>query len=135
MNNLHSSRPKPIRVALMFNQSNENLTLSYQHGWPRAILESPYFDCQLLNLANLSLRESVKLARQIYSNKYDAIILLHSVFSNQKNLSGALFWAVAANKAPKVYFVGNEYKHMPEKIRFSRKLGISLFISQSIVSW
>jgi len=67
----------------------------------------------------------------LHTGRFDAIVLLHSVFSNQQNLRGTLFWALAACKVPKAYFIGNEYKLMPEKVRFCRRLGISLLVTQS----
>ena len=122
---------KPLRIALLFVQSGENATLSYQHGWPRAFSESPLFDCTAINLAGRTFVDRFDVARRLHCGRYDAIILLHSVFSNQQNLRGGLFWALAACSVPKAYFIGNEYKLMPEKMRFCRRLGISLLITQS----
>jgi hypothetical protein len=122
---------KPLRVALFFVQSDENATLSYQHGWPQAFLASSLCECTPFNLAGRSLADRIAMARRLHLGKFDAVVLLHSVFSNQQNLRGALFWAMAACRVPKIYFIGNEYKLMPEKMRFCRRLGISLLISQS----
>lgn len=122
---------KGIRIALLFVQSGENATLSYQHGWPRAFAESQTFDCTPINLAGLTFADRLAVARRLHTGNFDAIVLLHSVFSNQQNLRGALFWALAACKAPKAYFIGNEYKLMPEKIRFCKRLDISLLVTQS----
>jgi hypothetical protein len=119
------------RIALFFCQSAANATLSYQHGWPRAINRSNKFDCQLFNLAHLSVLDRIGAVRALYGGKFDAIVLLHSVFSNQKELRGAFYEALALSRLPKVFFIGNEYKHMPEKMSFCRKLGISLLVSQS----
>ncbi|MDG1144163.1 MAG: hypothetical protein P8N92_05800 [Burkholderiales bacterium] len=131
MKNFEKMISRPIRIALFFYQSQEKSTLTYQSGWPKSMMESSYFECQPINLAKLSVRDGVALIRQVCSSKFEAIVLLHSVFSNQKNLRGPLFWALAASAKPKVYFVGNEYKHMPEKMRFCRTLGVSLLITQS----
>jgi hypothetical protein len=120
-----------VRIALLFVQSVENATLSYQHGWPRAFAESSLFSCTPINLAGLTFADRMDVARRLHTGRFDAIVLLHSVFSNQQNLRGSLFWALAACKVPKAYFIGNEYKLMPEKIRFCRRLGISLLITQS----
>ena len=120
-----------IRIALVFYQSGENATLSYQHGWPKAFLESSLFTCTPINLARLNMVDSISVARRLHLGRFDAIVMLHSVFSNQQNLRGILFWTLVACKVPKVYFIGNEYKLMPEKMRFSRQLGISLLVTQS----
>jgi hypothetical protein len=53
------------------------------------------------------------------------------VFSNARLLDGRLFDAVRSLPAPKVYFIGNEYKLMPEKMAFADALGIALLVSQS----
>jgi len=122
---------KVLRIALFYCQSEANATLSYQHGWPRALVESGNFDCQLFNLSAMSLIDQLGVVGTLYGGKFDAIVMLHSVFSNQKELRGALYEAVAFSGLPKAYFIGNEYKLMPEKMSFCRKLGISLLVTQS----
>lgn len=122
---------KRLRIALLFVQSAENATLSYQHGWPKAFLESDLFECTPLNLVGRSIADRMAMARRLHAGRFDAIVLLHSVFSNQQNLKGLLYWALAACRVPKVYFIGNEYKLMPEKMRFCRQLGITLLVTQS----
>lgn len=119
------------RIALFFCQSGANATLSYQHGWPRAFAEDGRFDCQPFNLSGLSLLDQIGAVRTLYGGKFDAIVLLHSVFSNQKELRGVFYEAVAFSSLPKAYFIGNEYKLMPEKMSFCRKLGVSLLLTQS----
>ena len=122
---------KQLRIALVFDQSQTNATFSYQHGWPKAFQESKQFECTPINLAQRSLADRLAIARQLHLGKFDAIVLLHSVFSNQQKLRGILYWALAACRVPKAYFIGNEYKLMPEKMRFCKQLGISLLVSQS----
>jgi hypothetical protein len=122
---------KPIRIALLFAQSDANATLSYQHSWPRALSESSQFKCSLFNLAGRSLLDTAGMATQIASGTFDAIVMLHSTFSNCQELRRLLFHVVARVRVPKAYFIGNEYKLMPEKIDFCRKLGVTLLISQS----
>jgi hypothetical protein len=46
-------------------------------------------------------------------------------------LAGRLFDAVVRRPEPKAFFIGNEYKSMPEKMRFAEALGINLLVSQS----
>ena len=119
------------RVALFFHQSAANATLSYQHGWPRAFCESQLLCCEPFNLANRSIADVVNIAAALYRGRFDAIVLLHSTFSNTQELRRLLFLAVAASRLPKIFFIGNEYKSMPEKMRFCRRLGIDMLISQS----
>ena len=101
---------KVPRVALFFSQSGANATLSYQHGWPRAFAASDKFDCRPFNLSGLSLLDRLGAIKALYGGKFDAIVLLHSVFSNQKELRGAFYEAVALSGIPKVFFISNEYK-------------------------
>jgi hypothetical protein len=61
----------------------------------------------------------------------DAIVILHSVFSNTQQLGGRLLEAVARRQEPKAFFIGNEYKAMPEKMQFCEALALSLLVSQS----
>jgi hypothetical protein len=122
---------KVPRIALLFCQSDANATLSYQHGWPRAFAGSEKFDCRLFNLSKLLFVDQLGVVRSLIGGKFDAIVLLHSVFSNQKELRGLLYQTVALAKLPKAYFIGNEYKLMPEKIAFCRNLGVSLLVTQS----
>ena len=120
-----------VRIALFFVQSAENLTLSYQHGWPKAFTVSSLFTCTPINLAGLTFADRFTLARRLHTECFDVVVLLHSVFSNQRNLRGLLFWVLSACRVPKAYFIGNEYKLMPEKINFCRQLGVSLLVTQS----
>jgi hypothetical protein len=119
------------RAALFFYQSAANATLSYQHGWPRAFAESHLLYCEPFNLANRSISDVANMMTALYRGRFDAIVLLHSVFSNTQELRRMLFMVVAASRLPKLFFIGNEYKSMPEKMRFCRRLGIDMLISQS----
>ncbi len=58
-------------------------------------------------------------------------MLLHSVFSNGCILAGRLFDEICRLPQPKVFCIGNEYKLLPEKMRFCEELGVSLLITQA----
>ena len=122
---------KPIRALLVYASGSMNETMSYQTGWPRQFLANPGFQCTPINL--LDTRWHTRLSRQITvrSWKGDLVILLHSVFSNACLLSGPLFAAIAGLPQPKAFFIGNEYKLMPEKMHFCDGLGISLLVTQT----
>lgn len=119
------------RIALLFSQSAANATLSYQHGWPRALMACQHFDATPVNLAGRALSDRVEIAKRLATGRFDAIVMLHSVFSNAQELRGPLLWLLARLSPPKVYFVGNEYKLMPEKMSFCRQLGVALLVTQS----
>lgn len=119
-----------IRIALLFAQSDANATLSYQHGWPRAFMESPLFETVPFNFAARSLAGRLALIAKIAASRVDAIVLLHSMYSNENELRGPLPWMLGQLPQPKAFFIGNEYKGMPEKMAFCRSLCLSLLISQ-----
>lgn len=84
-----------------------------------------------MNVAEKGAWKTMQKCRQVLSGNYDAIVMLHSVFSNCRMLKGMLFESVALSNRPKVYFIGNEYKLMPDKMKFCDRLGVDLLISQS----
>jgi hypothetical protein len=57
--------------------------------------------------------------------------MLHSVFSNGCLLSGRLFDLIRRLPQPKAYFIGNEYKLMPQKMEFCERLSLRLLVSQT----
>jgi hypothetical protein len=116
---------------VLYAASAASATFSYQTGWPQALARDPRFDCRLVNLAGKSPLSRLMTAWQLRTERFDVVLLLHSVFSNGCMLGGRLFDAVQKIRAPKVYFIGNEYKLMPEKMAFCSALGISLLVSQS----
>jgi hypothetical protein len=119
------------RILLLYAASIENSTFSYQQAWPRQFASHQQFLVTGVNLADRSVRARLRSALAIRRWRGDAIVLLHSVFSNAQKLAGRLFDAVARRQEPKVFFIGNEYKAMPEKMEFCTTLGIALLVSQS----
>jgi len=122
---------KPLRTLLVFAGDATNLTLSYQHGWPRKIADHAGFDCVLMNLADVSLMERSRRRLVLGLKSFDVVLILHSVFSNACHLVGWPFETISKIEALKVYFIGNEYKLMPEKMAFCEGLGINLLVTQS----
>lgn len=122
---------KHLRVLLLYAQSAVNRTLSYQQVWPRQFAQYPRFACTAINL--LDRRRSYRLRSELLARlgRFDVIVMLHSVFSNSCFLQGRLFDVVQKARQPKVYFIGNEYKLMPEKMAFCDSLGITMLVSQT----
>jgi hypothetical protein len=108
-----------------------NRTMSYQQGWPRHFAKHSRFACVPVNLADRRLTARLRSALRARRDGYDAVILLHSVFSNACMVGPSMVEALARLRAPKVYFIGNEYKLMPEKMAFCDALGVALLVSQS----
>src|SRR5262249_19812592 len=119
------------RILLISATSPENATFSYQHAWPRQFAAHGRFAVASIDLGRLGLPGRVAALVAVKQWRGDAIVLLHSVFSNEQNLGGRLFDAVARRPEPKAFFIGNEYKSMPEKMQFAEGLGVSLLVSQS----
>jgi hypothetical protein len=122
---------RPWRVLLVYSVSPENATFSYQQAWPRHFAAHSRFAVTPLNLSRSGVGYRIAAALAVRRWRGDAIVLLHSVFSNSQNLGGRLFEAVARRPEPKAFFIGNEYKAMPEKMQFCDALGLSLLVSQS----
>jgi hypothetical protein len=68
--------------------------------------------------------------RSLRRDRFDAVIVLHSVFSNEQHLVSPLLDRVRALDVPTAFFIGNEYKLMPEKMTFCEELGVDLLVSQ-----
>jgi spore maturation protein CgeB len=115
------------RILLLFALSRDNETLAYQRGWVRKFLEHPRFECVPVDVRSHRAALPFRLAGV---RRLEAAVLLHSVFSNEQRLRGPLLGAVARLRVPKAFFVGNEYKLMPEKVAFSERIGVDLLVSQ-----
>ena len=122
---------KPITILLLYAQSDGNRTFSYQYGWPRSFTRHPRFHCVPLNVMDKRFLQLLRRQVLVRRGRFDAVVMMHSVFSNACYLRHFLFDAVRSIKVPKAYFIGNEYKLMPEKMEFCETLGVSLLISQT----
>jgi hypothetical protein len=126
-----SPRPRPIRTLLVYALDLGSATLSYQQGWPSQFARHPAFDCTALDLTSRSSVARARVSLALGRPRFDLVVLLHSVFSNELALHGALRERIAGLDSPKVYFIGNEYKLMPEKMSLAEEVGIALLVSQS----
>ena len=122
---------KPCRVLLLCALSEGNSTFSYQRQWPRHFQQHPLFECTTVNLHDRGWQERLRSGWLAHRYDGDLIVLLHSVFSNACAAQDWLIEALARRSQPKVFFIGNEYKLMPEKMVFAERLKIALLISQS----
>lgn len=106
-------------------------TFSYHTAWPRHLAAHPALNATVVNLDGGWLWSRLRALSAVGGGSYDAVVLLHSVFSNAQRLDGRLLELVRGLPHPKVYFIGNEYKLMPEKMAFAESLPVALLISQS----
>jgi hypothetical protein len=102
--------------------------LSYQVGWPQAFARHPRFDAVVVNVLGDRARRSWLRTRL---GRWDAIVLLHSTFSNQESLPRWLREPIRRSGAAKAYFIGNEYKLLPEKMAYAQDLGVGLLVSMT----
>jgi hypothetical protein len=121
----------PLSVLLLYALSPGNRTLSYQRGWPREFARHPRFRVTGVDVAGSPVAVGGRLTALALTRRFDAMVMLHSVFSNERQLHWWAFDAAARVPAPKVFFIGNEYKLMPEKMAFAEECGIALLVSQS----
>ena len=96
----------------------ENLNLSYQHGWVKALKISTDFACEFFNVKSLNIYRIDDCLRKVKQS--DFVVILHSVFSNARKLSISYQILLRLSGKPIVFFVGNEYKHMSDKINFCK---------------
>ncbi|HUQ86852.1 MAG TPA: glycosyltransferase [Vicinamibacterales bacterium] len=122
---------KPCRVLLLCALSDQNSTFSYQQQWPRHFASHPFFECVVVNVLDREWQQRLRSGWLAHTFNGDAIVLLHSVFSNDSLAPGWMIEALAARPQPKVFFIGNEYKLMAEKMVFAEQLRIALLISQT----
>jgi hypothetical protein len=121
---------RPLSILLLYACRPETSTISSQMGWPEHFMRDPRLRCVPINLES-SRAQRVVGAMRIVARKYDGVVLLHTVYSNAPYLEGFLLRILERVKAPAAYFVGNEYKLMPEKIALCRRLGVRLFVSMT----
>jgi hypothetical protein len=121
---------RPWRILLLYAQTPLNKTLSYQSAWPRHFIANPRFRCTAANVADHNLTAKMRTLLTASAWAGDAVVLLHSVFSNGCLLGGRVFDAIRRLPQPKAFFIGNEYKLMPEKMQFCDELGVALLVSQ-----
>lgn len=118
----------PIKTLVLYSLGTGNRSLSYHSGWPRQIASHPGFACTMLNVSRGGLSRSLLVAR--LRRRFDLVVCLHSVFSNECLVTGSALRALGSLRCPKVWFIGNEYKLMPEKMAFAEDLGVDLLVSQ-----
>jgi hypothetical protein len=123
---------KPICVLLLFAVSEENSTFSYHSAWPRHFQAHPAFICTPVNVADRALLSRAAALWRSRSFAGDAVVVLHSVFSNACLAPEWMMDALGRLRVPKAYFIGNEYKLMPQKMDFCERIGITLLVSQSL---
>jgi hypothetical protein len=121
----------PIRTLLLFACSDANATFSYQQAWPRAFARDPRFETTPVNLASRDLASRLGRGWQANTFRGDLVVVLHSAFSNACMVPDWMVAALARMPQPKVFFIGNEYKLMPEKMQFCDAIDIAVLVSQS----
>ena len=115
-----------MKLALFY--SGHANTLSYQDDWLDAFLDIDAY-VKAYDLRELSIFQFHKVLKE-----FDYVIFLHSTNSNgfqfRKLLGFFANFILLYRKCKIIFFVGNEYKLMPEKINFLIKNNIDFVVSQ-----
>lgn len=114
---------RALKLLVLYAEPPGARTLSYYTGWPRAFERHPRVEVEPVNLHERRWR--------LPRGRVDAVVLLHSVYSNEPYLRGRLLRAVARRPEPKAWFLANEYKDMPARMRFAEDAGVRLLVTQS----
>lgn len=121
---------KPLNILLFYALDENWSTLSYAKSLPGAILRHSAFDVTAVNLSKMSALDRLNVRLNFLFTKIDAVFVMHSVYSNACYMTDGLAARIAGQRRPVVYFVGNEYKSMPEKLHLAECLEVSLLVSQ-----
>ena len=109
----------------MFYKNPGKSLLSYNDDWQDAFTNESIFDIETCNLAT---KKWLLYIPKI--DKFDLIIFLHSSNSNGIAIHPWLAKSLTYRKGKLVFFVGNEYKLMPEKIALIKKINADFIVSQ-----
>ena len=118
-----------MKLLVLHWSTKLNRHLSYQHGWVKAFSETNEFECEFVNTADLGRFDVQRVWAA--AKRADHVVILHSVFSNAKLIPALTHFILSISNTPVTYFIGNEYKHMPEKMRFCKTIGCKLLVTQS----
>lgn len=115
-----------MKIAVLY--SSHAGTLSYNDDWLEAFLDinDDAIDVEAFNYIDLNFYKAQKILFE-----YDYVVFLHSTNSNGFSLP-KLFRLGSLNfrRAKVVFFVGNEFKLMPEKINFIKLNRVEFVVSQ-----
>ena len=89
------------------------------------------FRCTPVNVLDRRLVTRLLSHLTVRRARFDAVVVLHSVFSNACVIGERLLEAVCRLHLPAAYFIGNEYKLMPEKMQFCERLGVRLLVTMN----
>lgn len=121
----------PLETLLVFSRSEANRDYSYQWGWPDAFQAHPAFDCTPVNLVWEGwIRPRWRSRAHLALGDFDLIVLLHSTFSNNKNISDKHVRVLRDSDVPTFWFIGNESKLLPPKMEFAEELDVDVLVSQ-----
>ena len=98
---------KRVKILLLYFVAQHNQSMSYQLGWAKHFQLHPCFKCYPVNLGDKRKRAWLRSIVRLRHGNWDAVVLLHSVFSNSCKLGGRMFDSVCALPQPKAYFIGN----------------------------
>ncbi len=123
---------KRKKIIIIYCSSESNKTLAYQTGWPVALMKNIKLKCYPINLGQNKYAAILKLIYfLIFKRNIEGILLLHSVYSNTKQIPGIMVNILKKENRKKIYFLANEYKLMPDKIKLVNNIKPTLVFTQS----
>lgn len=114
-----------MKILLLYVDSLNTSLLSYNEDWYDAFKKNKTLDVDCCNLASkkwLSLIPKIRL--------YNLIVFLHSTNSNGIKIHPWLIKSLNYRRGKVIFFVGNEYKLIPEKISLLKSLSAEYIVSQ-----
>ena len=73
--------------------------------------------------------EKVNRWSHIFGKTFDAIVLMHSTFASSQKIPKRWMETPRKMNIPIVWFIGNEFYRMPQKMQFAEENSISILVS------
>ncbi len=119
------------KLLILHSSELSNNSASYIFGYIDAFKKSKIFSAKILNIVTHNPFSERTNRWSIFFKKFDAIVLLHSVFASSKpKITDRWLSEIKKRKIPIIFFIANEFYKMPQKIEFARELNISLLVTQ-----
>ena len=104
---------------------------SYHFGYTAAFANSELFDVTIANVITHNFfYEKVNRWSHIFGKTFDAIVLMHSTFASSQKIPKRWMETLRKMNIPIVWFIGNEFYRMPQKMQFAEENSISILVSQ-----
>lgn len=114
-----------LKILIFFAVNENTKKLSYNDDWLDSFINHP-----LLNVKACDLKSKKWIFVLPFINNFDFIVFLHSTNSNNIFINDILKKKLFNRKNKIIFFVGNEYKLMPDKISLLKEIKADYIVSQ-----